>query len=161
MRVLVLSDSHSSLRFMWDMIRRLCPDAIIHLGDHYSDAQSIAEENPDTAVLAVPGNCDMFRAYGAPEVLCTELFGARLYMTHGHRHGVKQTLVRLIRDAREAGAQAALFGHTHSPVIAQEDGLWIINPGASGSSTATGALLEILDGKVVDCRQVSWMPFTE
>ena len=40
MRVLVLSDSHSSYHFMRRTIDELQPDAVIHLGDHYSDGQT-------------------------------------------------------------------------------------------------------------------------
>lgn len=56
-------------------------------------------------------------------------------MTHGHLHGVKMTRLRLLKDARAAGAAAALYGHTHSPDCHQEDdGLWVLNPGACGTS---------------------------
>ena len=45
MKILVLSDSHSALRFMRDAIRIIKPDAVIHLGDYYDDAQALREEN--------------------------------------------------------------------------------------------------------------------
>ena len=35
MKILVLSDSHSTLSFMRLCIQSLCPDAVVHLGDHY------------------------------------------------------------------------------------------------------------------------------
>ena len=161
MKVLVFSDSHSSLRFMREMMSRIRPDAVIHLGDHFDDAGILAEEVPGTTVLRVPGNCDMFRVYGEPETLCPQLFGVRLYMTHGHRHGVKQSLYKLLQEARQAGAQAALYGHTHRADLHwEEDGLLVLNPGSSGSG-GSAALLELCDGKIKDCRLIDERDLTK
>ena len=46
MKILVFSDSHSSFSFMRRCIETVQPDAMIHLGDHYSDGQTMAEEYP-------------------------------------------------------------------------------------------------------------------
>ncbi len=48
MKILVLSDSHSSLRFMRDCVDAVKPDVIVHLGDHYDDAAVLREEYPET-----------------------------------------------------------------------------------------------------------------
>ena len=61
MKILVLSDSHSALRFMREAVRAVKPDAIVHLGDYYDDARVLAEENPHIPVHMVPGNCDRLR----------------------------------------------------------------------------------------------------
>ena len=51
-----------------------------------------------------------------------------------------------IADARAAGADILLFGHTHIPLLEQlEDGLWMMNPGPASSSYG---LIEIEDGRV-------------
>ena len=42
MKILVLSDSHSALSFMRRAVDAIKPDAIIHLGDHYDDGETIA-----------------------------------------------------------------------------------------------------------------------
>ena len=44
MKILVLSDSHSSLSYMRLCIEAVKPDIMIHLGDYYDDAEAIAEE---------------------------------------------------------------------------------------------------------------------
>lgn len=156
MKVLVLSDSHSTLRHMYQMVQNVRPQAIIHLGDHYDDAQALAEKFPDTPLLQVPGNCDRFRVFGVPETICPRLFGVKLYMTHGHVQGVKHTLHRLLSEARAAGAQVALYGHTHvADIHREEDGLWVVNPGTCGSASGGGAVLELCDGAVVACRPVT------
>ena len=41
MKILVLSDSHSALSFMRRCIGAVRPDAVVHLGDYYEDAQTM------------------------------------------------------------------------------------------------------------------------
>ena len=153
MRILVLSDSHSTLRYMRKAIQNYKPDAVVHLGDHYDDAQAIAEEFPNLQVHQVPGNCDRYRCPPfAQEILCYAVCGVKLYMTHGHIHRVKESLYRLLLDARKLGAQAVLYGHTHIPECHQEeDGLWVLNPGSCGYGGSIG-LIEVENGIILSCR---------
>lgn len=156
MKVLVFSDSHAGLSFMRAAVKTVQPDALIHLGDHYADGETIAFENSHIPMYQVPGNCDKYRVYGKPEVMCLPVFGAVLYMTHGHNHGVKHSEGKLLNDARKENAQAALFGHTHSAVCRREvDGLWVINPGTCGSYGGSAAVMEITDGKIRSCRLIN------
>ena len=154
MKILVLSDSHSALRFMYHCVDAVMPDVILHLGDHYDDAEALAEEYPDIRMYHVPGNCDRYRCPpDALEIMTPVIDGVRLYMTHGHRHHVKMDIGRLLSDAREAGAQAALYGHTHVPNCYQDtDGLWILNPGSCGYFGGSAGLIEIQDGRIQSCR---------
>ena len=154
MKVLVLSDSHSSLRFMRRCMEILKPDQVIHLGDHYDDGQALAETYPNIPVHQVPGNCDRYRCpLSAQEILCYPVGGVRLYMTHGHLHNVKMTLIRLLADARAMGVDAVLFGHTHEAhCVREEDGLWVMNPGSCGYGDGSAGLIEIQNGKITDCR---------
>ena len=90
MKILVLSDSHSALSFMFRCVNAVKPDAIVHLGDHYDDGEALGEEFPNIPIYQVPGNCDRYRApFGASEILILPVLGVNLYMTHGHRHNVK------------------------------------------------------------------------
>ena len=154
MKVLVLSDSHSGISFMRRCVQALRPDAIIHLGDYYGDGQVIAEENPHIPMLQVPGNCDRFRMYMVkPEILCEVLGGVKLYMTHGHLHGVKSGIGRLLADARAENAAAVLYGHTHRADCHQQaDGLWVLNPGSCCSSMGSCGLIEIEEKRITACR---------
>lgn len=155
MKILVLSDSHSSLRHMRLCIHALEPDAVIHLGDYYDDGAAMAEEFPQIRFWQVPGNCDRYRApVWAPETLVERVCGVKLFMTHGHIHRVKSGLGALIRDARSTGAQAVLFGHTHESWCQLEDGLWVVNPGSCGYGGGTAALITVAEGKISDCRIV-------
>lgn len=153
MTILVLSDSHGAKNFMRACVDQFAPDVIIHLGDHYEDGKELREENPGIPFYQVPGNCDRYRdTEDAPEVRVVTVGGVKIFMTHGHLHGVKQNIYALIRDARDSGAKIALFGHTHCALCQQEpDGMWVMNPGACGYIGASGGLIEIEDGKVVSC----------
>ena len=154
MKILVLSDSHSALSFMRLCISRVKPDAIVHLGDHYDDAEVIGEEFPQIRMYQVPGNCDRYRCPPTvAEILILPVCGVPLYMTHGHRHQVKMYLGALLRDARASKAAAALYGHTHVPDCHQEpDGLWVLNPGSCGYYGGTAGLIETENGNILRCR---------
>lgn len=153
MRILVVSDSHSSLSFMLRCAEVLKPDAVIHLGDYYDDGEVLRDSCPNARVYLLPGNCDRYRAPAwVPEVLTDTIGGVHFFMTHGHRHGVKSTLGLLLRDARAAGSQIVLYGHTHQADCHQEDGLWVMNPGSCGYYGGSAGLIELRDGKIHVCR---------
>lgn len=153
MKILVLSDSHSALSFMRRCIDKIKPDAVIHLGDHYDDGQALEEEYPHIRFHQVPGNCDVHRCpVNTREILCYSIGGVMLYMTHGHRHNVKVSLFKLLTDARANGAQAALYGHTHTADCHQEeDGLWVLNPGSCGSYSGTAGVIETEQERISAC----------
>jgi len=153
-KILVLSDSHAGLGFMRSCISRVKPDMVIHLGDYYDDGQTMAEEFFHIPFYQVPGNCDRFRCPPwVSEVLVPSVFGVRLFMSHGHRQGVKSGIDRLLADARASGAAAVLYGHTHRADCHREaDGLWVLNPGSSGSYGGTAGLIEISEGAIVNAR---------
>ena len=154
MKILVLSDSHAGLSFMRRCIQAVKPDALVHLGDYFDDGEAMAEENPHILMHQVPGNCDRYRMMRyEPAVRCYPVCGVKLFMTHGHEHHVKQTLHRLLADARAQQVQAVLYGHTHIADCHREaDGLWVMNPGACGSSGGSVGLIETEDGNIVTCK---------
>ena len=154
MKILVLSDSHSTLSFMRRCIQAVKPDAIVHLGDHFDDGEAMKEEFPHIRFYQVPGNCDRYRCPPwVPEILIERVCGVPLYMTHGHKHSVKSYLGALLRDARASKVAAVLYGHTHTPDCHQEeDGLWVLNPGSCGYFDGSAGLLETQNGRIVSCR---------
>ena len=154
MKILVLSDSHSSLNFMRRCIEKVKPDALIHLGDHFDDGEAMHEEFPGIPMYRVPGNCDRYRCPpGQPEILIDRVGGVNLYMTHGHKHNVKSYLGALLRDARACKVDAVLYGHTHqADCHREEDGLWVLNPGSCGYFGGSAGLMEVSGGKIKDCR---------
>ena len=157
MKILVMSDSHASLRFMRRSIEALKPDTVIHLGDYYDDAEALAEEYPHLVFHQVPGNCDQYRCSPfAPRILNYAVGGVKLYMTHGHKHQVKSTISLLLADARKSGSQAALYGHTHIADCHREaDGLWVLNPGSCGSAAGSVGVIETADNTITACYLLS------
>lgn len=154
MTILVLSDSHSTLRFMRRCVDTIQPDALIHLGDYFDDGTVLKEEYPQIPFYQVPGNCDRYRCPpGQPEILVDSICGVRVYMTHGHRHQVKIGIGALLKDARTARVDAVLYGHTHAADCHREDdGLWVMNPGSCGYFGGSAGVIEVRDGKIITCK---------
>ncbi len=157
MKIVVLSDSHASLRYMRQIIDREQPDAVVHLGDYFSDGQTMAEEYPAILFYAVPGNCDQFRGWiSEPFTKVVTLGGVPMMLTHGHCQHVKSGLFHLLRDARAAGVGVVLFGHTHQAYCNREDdGLWVLNPGSCGYGGGSAGIIEAENGQVLFCRLIS------
>lgn len=126
MKLLVFSDSHGVVMYMESAVRAHRPDMVLHLGDCVEDFQALRALFPDLPMDHVPGNCD----YGAdgPATKLLTLSGARIFMTHGHRYGVKSGYLRAIYAAREQQADLLLFGHTHYAECFQEGPLWCSTP---------------------------------
>lgn len=154
MKILVLSDSHSTLSFMRRCIAAVEPNAIIHLGDHFDDGQAMKEEFPGIPLYQVPGNCDRYRCPpNQPEILIQRICGVNLYMTHGHKHSVKSYLGALLRDARACRVDGVLYGHTHVADCRREaDGLWVLNPGSCGYFGGSAGLIETDGRRITGCR---------
>lgn len=154
MKILVLSDSHSAISFMRFCVDAVGPDAIVHLGDYFEDGQVLSQTYPQIPMYQVPGNCDRFRCPGdAQEIRIEPVLGVPIYMTHGHRHNVKQDTGVLLRDARVSRSAVVLYGHTHVAECRREtDGLWVLNPGSCGYYGGSAGLIEVSGGKIVDCR---------
>lgn len=154
MKILVLSDSHSVLKFMRLCMDTIKPDAVIHLGDYVADGEVIAEEYPQIPVYQVAGNCDEYRvAPDYPQGRVEVLDGCKIYFTHGHQQKVKIFLDKILENASCFHAQIALFGHTHIPLCQQEkNGLWVLNPGSCGYFGGSVGLIEVSNGKVLSCR---------
>ncbi len=108
------------------------------------DAEEVAQHYPKLPFCMVPGNCDGWTT--APVKKQIVLEGKSILLSHGHRWGVKSGYAAALADARAVGADILLFGHTHRAVCEQqEDGLWMMNPGASRSSYG---LIQIEDGSI-------------
>ena len=127
MRILVLSDSHRHVERLALAVDLAAPDAILHLGDHIGDARKLRAMYPDVEFYMVKGNCDV-HAEGETELLLT-LEGAKILMAHGHAYNVKNGLAAFSFRAREAGADIALYGHTHKAMVERAHGIWFMNPG--------------------------------
>lgn len=143
---MVVSDTHGSVEafaavLAWAAGRGLTRG--LFLGDGSDDIEPAAAASG--AVLswtAVRGNMD-----GAgPLSAVVELAGRRLYLTHGQGFQLDSGFELLAGAARTAGAEAALFGHTHIPCFDFFGGLCFLNPGSVGRSRSRlGASFAVLD----------------
>ena len=150
-RALILSDIHGeTTTFRWlleEVWKQVGPiDAYICLGDgvrDFDNAEAFIRQRDEHATMyAVRGNCDFTAAH--PDRLVIHLGGLKIYLTHGHIHRVKGGLDYLRSAAREAGADIALYGHTHRANV-EYTTPWLLNPGAAENDCC--ALLEIDNGK--------------
>jgi putative phosphoesterase len=125
MKICIVSDSHGRTDRIEQAARRHPGiDLLIHAGDHADDAAIVK----DLQVKAVCGNCDRPGAAEAEELI--DLYGIRILVTHGHHYQVKHSLLPLLYRAQEMKAQIAVFGHSHVPLIVEEQGILFINPGS-------------------------------
>ena len=148
MEIIVISDSHGKQSNIKKILERQIkkPAAVIFLGDGLRDIAYADIE--DIPVYSVKGNCDfgIFSDADTPDELLIELGGKKIFMTHGHRYGVKSTLTPLVSMAASKSADILLFGHTHEACegfldsenslgLKIEKPLYIMNPGSIGSYT--------------------------
>ena len=148
MRILIVSDSHGHNENIQKAVAYETPDLILHLGDHDKDCSVIEQDHPEIPLRTVRGNCDRSSA-GLDEDEFT-FAGKRFYMTHGHLYGVKTGKASIISFAESRGIDILLFGHTHIPFYKEHNDLVVINPGSTGDSNKTYAILELKDG-VASC----------
>jgi putative phosphoesterase len=127
-RLGILGDTHGDQASIESALQKLGNiEAMIHVGDHYRDAEALAHRL-GIPVVAVVGNCDARRQ---PERELIELGGKRFFVTHGHLQGVKQGVGNLVREAKLYRADIAVFGHTHVPTVSSQQGILLINPGST------------------------------
>lgn len=122
-------------------------DLILHAGDLISPSvlDDLAARAP---VRAVKGNVD------GPEVELLETLelnfgGAKVAMIHdsGRKEGRRKRM-----KARFSDARVVVFGHSHVPLLEDEDGLLLLNPGSPTDKRRqprpSFALLHVEDGQV-------------
>ncbi len=128
MRIGVLSDSHGKLKKAEEALQRIGDiELLLHAGDYYEDALRLGKTF-GVKVKGVAGNCDSYAPGPVEELL--EIDGYRIYLTHGHLFGVKQSLARLYRRAEDLGADIVIYGHTHVPHQEEKNGILFLNPGS-------------------------------
>ena len=130
MKILLVSDSHGRDEYLLAAMEAERPfDALIHLGDFQTDEEAV-EEMAGVPVFMVAGNCDYYTRLSDVRIL--ELEGHRIFMAHGHNHGVRWGDVRRLKNtARKNRCDIVMFGHTHCPVEDRSDpDLLILNPGS-------------------------------
>ncbi len=150
MRVLIVSDTHRSLRNLEQVIEREKPvDMLIHLGD-VEGAEDYIKALVDCPVHMVGGNNDFFSDLPREEEFAAE--GRRIFITHGHYYYVSMDEEKLKEAARRRGADIVMYGHTHRPCCHEDQGMFILNPGSIAYPRQMGRqasyiVMELLEGQ--------------
>lgn len=162
-RVLVLADTHAPRRWKGIPAALVEPlrtaDLVLHAGDvcrpQVLDDLVAASGVP---VIAVLGNNDGpdVAAWGARQVWEGVLAGVRVAMIHDS--GARVGRGRRMR-ARFPQADLVVYGHSHIPYDAVEDGLRLLNPGSPSDRrrqpVATYGVLVLAAGRVSSSRIVA------
>lgn len=140
MRILVVSDTHEDIETLRRVIERHDDiNTIIHLGDGQDDIENIKKEYREKSIYNVWGNCDI--GSNLPSMMELEVEGKKIFATHGHLFRVKKHLDELLAEAKRKEAKIVLYGHTHIPLIAVQDGVYIMNPGSLHKSMGCQGIL--------------------
>lgn len=143
MLVAVVSDTHRNSGSLKKVVNKVKnADILIHLGDNVDDVDEL-RLNFDNKIINVRGNCDF--SVTAPVERIEEIGGKRIFITHGHRYGVKYNLMKLRYKAMEVEADVVLYGHTHISEINYEEGIWYINPGSAAVSRGKYNSIALID----------------
>lgn len=128
MRILIISDTHRATKNAIAAIEKVGKiDMCLHLGDVEFDAE-ILKAHLDCPLYMVSGNNDFLRMF--PEELELNIGKYKVFMTHGHRYLVNFGTERLKEEALSRGADIAIYGHTHKPIIWENDDITILCPGS-------------------------------
>jgi putative phosphoesterase len=107
MRILVVSDTHgheNNLERVLKKIRK--PDHLIHCGD-VEGHQKIIRQMAGCPCTFVRGNNDFFTDLQISEIV--EFGKYRIYVTHGHLHGVSWDNSEVLKEAREKNLPVILL----------------------------------------------------
>ena len=136
MKALILSDSHGAVGNLIEAYENEKDiDMVMFLGDMHADIEEFSFAYPRVLVAEVIGNNDFF-VKSVPEDRVFTFGGKKVFMTHGHKYGVKYSAAALLKRAKEEGADICLYGHTHSRDLEEEAGVTIVNPGSARRSYA-------------------------
>ena len=129
MKILFMTDSHRHFSFLLEMVEKEKPDAFFAMGDYSSDFEELSYVYPDIPCTIVCGNCDFWDRKN-PEEILLELEGKRIFLSHGHKYGVKSSLASLLEKGKSLSADIILFGHTHKEYLLEGE-IAVANPGAA------------------------------
>jgi hypothetical protein len=156
MKIVVMSDTH--LNAATDELRRICSrfcdgaDLVIHLGDWARAA--ILDFMGEYPLEAVCGNMDdpVIRER-LPSKKVVRVGGFRIGIAHGWGSGLDLP-DRLQKEFHDV--DAVLFGHTHQPLVKQNNGVLLFNPGSvflgRGAHAQTLGILHLgerIEGEII------------
>ena len=148
MRIGIISDTHGDLATIRQVVKVLSHvDMWLHAGDCSQDAEYL-RSLVAVPVIAARGNCDGHATAKIDELV--EVASRRIWLTHGHHYGVKQSTQDLVRWGKHHEVDAVIYGHTHVSDNHWCEGILIFNPGSAYGNHATYGILDVDDkGQIV------------
>ncbi|MBR5452373.1 MAG: YfcE family phosphodiesterase [Clostridia bacterium] len=149
MRILVISDSHGSLRNIEKAIEAQ-PDAkhVIFLGDGEKDIEEASYIYDDRIYHIVKGNCDFLSDNKTSDTVIIN--GTKIYFTHKENYS---DVEKIVSQAKKSGARIALYGHTHIAYENYVDGVYVMNPGSitapRDQMRGSYGIIDITDGGII------------
>lgn len=129
MKILLTSDSHRDVDYLYSVIEKEKPDCVIFAGDHSDDAESLSLAY-NIPFYIVRGNCDYYDNK-TKDIIEIEIENiGKIILTHGHLFNVKSTKNDIYKLGIEKNANYVIFGHTHVQHDSMNNGIRYINPGA-------------------------------
>ena len=128
MKILIVSDTHRKTEYLEMVLEQEKPlDLLIHLGDIEGDEDYI-QVIAECPIEAVAGNNDFFTDLpGEREI---QIGKYKVLLTHGHYYYVNAGIRHIKREAVARNIDIAMFGHTHRPLLEQDDEGIVLNPGS-------------------------------
>lgn len=146
MKIGIISDSHGNNDGIIKAIKKIGQvDLWLHCGDYGKDSLFIKKQTQND-VIAVQGNCDQCNDYKIDEFI--DLFGKKIWLTHGHKYKIKQSKSELLWWAKQYEIDIVIFGHTHMAESTELDDIILFNPGSVSiprHGNASCGILEITD----------------
>lgn len=135
-KLVIISDTHGKTSGI-ESLRQILEenDYIVHLGDGAGEARTLFSKYPEKTYFCA-GNCDFAPHFPLEGEISIE--GVKIFYCHGHKYGVKSGLGLLAREAKNRDCDVALYGHTHTALISEIDGVTLINPGSLSRKAGEG-----------------------
>ena len=128
MKILIVSDTHRAHNTLTEVVEKEKPlDMMIHLGD-VEGGEYYISSLASCPLYMIGGNNDFFTDLPREQEFFIGKY--RTFITHGHRYFVSRGEDELKIAARQRMVDVVMYGHTHVPVIHEEEGLVILNPGS-------------------------------
>jgi len=152
--ILVMSDTHGNVKAVEQLLESYLATGfvshVIHLGDHTKDIIPFAANDKEKFHIT-SGNTDMENPDYKERVI--EIAGKRIFITHGHKYGVKTDYFSIKCMVEDENVDICLFGHSHNPISFESNGTFFLNPGSTTyphpDTNAGYALLRISeDGEI-------------
>ena len=154
MKVLIVSDTHGRNGAYLDLLEQSEKmDMVIHCGD-VEGSEYLISESAGCRTVIVQGNNDYFS--DLPREAVVKLGKYKALVTHGHPYYVNMGYDHLVREAKKRKMDMVIYGHTHRPVITEENGIKVLNPGSLTYPRQEGRkytyiIMEIDDDGEVQC----------